>query len=322
MNTFQIAGRTFKVTNPLPEDAMHKLITAVCTFEATKEEERFTAVDKIFNYIAQGHFGRVYDLGDYILKINKPWVLEDSSCGGFNARDGFVYEQLQGIPCIPTLYNYSTDNVYMVVQKIKGETVRDYEDSDNIYPYDFEKALESLDTANEMINERGWTIDDMHSKNCMIDEEGKFWMVDIGLFYNHENGEDGMCGREYHNALSCLKKLKRYHEDKIEDQELYQQEKKAEDMLDEMRKQGFHGQVTAGKKAVERPDIDKDKGFRAGHILNIRGNDFIECNLAQPLPVSKYHTEFYRMLESEKRSHENVLEGPALFDIIKSLGLV
>jgi tRNA A-37 threonylcarbamoyl transferase component Bud32 len=196
----KVCGVSFRFINRLPEEAIEKLVQVVQAFEELKQGGDWDKIDAILNFIAGGHMGRVHDLGDYILKVNRP-----NRQRQYNNRDGYILEQLQGIPMIPTLYAYSEDNTFMVVQKIKGETVMEICCEENFTPskwnYSEQEAL--LDKANDEIEKRGWVMDDMHWGNCMIDEEGNMWMVDVGLF--HEEDEEGW-GKGYGYAIRTLNK--------------------------------------------------------------------------------------------------------------------
>lgn len=175
MRTVKSSGIKFNVVNELPTQARNKLLKTVNEFLMNGND--FDRVDNILNYIAGGACGRVYDLGDgLILKVNKfDW----------NAvtPDGDILKDLQGIPMIPKVYWYSEDNRFIVVQKIDGETTSSY-----MGDYLFKKRWEEeyfkqlAHGVDDMVKERGWVLNDVHGNNCMIDREGNFWIVDVGLF--------------------------------------------------------------------------------------------------------------------------------------------
>jgi hypothetical protein len=176
---FKSSGVTFKVVNELPTPVRNTILKAVNEF--VQANMNFEKVDNILNFIAGGACGRVYDLGDYILKVNKNSGLAE------NCKDGQIMNDLQGVPCIPKLYMYSEDNKYMVVQKIDGQTMSDFNWSPKFLPanhetFSREKHEELVVNAYEMAEERGWVMNDCHQYNTMIDKQGNFWIVDVGLF--------------------------------------------------------------------------------------------------------------------------------------------
>lgn len=201
----KIAGVSLKIVNRLPEEIYRKVANVIIAFESAKGEksyEMWAKVDAILDFIAGGHMGRVYDLGDYVLKVNNP-----SRQKQYNNRDGYILEQLQGIPMIPTLYAYSEDNTFMVVQKIKGKTVREiYEDGFTPSQWDYNQQKKLLQEAQEEMDKRGWVMADMHWGNSMIDENGNMWLVDVGLFHESDKEE---WGYSYPEAVMTLNKAHR-----------------------------------------------------------------------------------------------------------------
>lgn len=204
-----IAGENFKLINDLPEETMEQLIDAVVTFEGALKsrsvfDNPFHKLEEKFDLIASGHCGKVYDFGEYILKVAKPSVQYEFEKG---TRDGTILHELQGIPTIPTLYAYSEGDRYMVIQKIKGETVTNLSWHEFIPKnWNAEAQYALLDKAKEEIEKRGWVMADLHGENCMIDEEGNFWLVDVGLF--HRQNERHF-GRGYDSARNCIETSER-----------------------------------------------------------------------------------------------------------------
>jgi tRNA A-37 threonylcarbamoyl transferase component Bud32 len=198
-----IAGKEFNLVNPLPEPVMEKLMEVVVSFEEEKRSNSvispFSKLDAILDFISGGYCGRVYDMGDYILKVNKP-------NHSYNLRDGQIMHELQGVPCIPKLFIYSEDNRYMIVEKIKGMTVSGMGwEASPVTPeeWDLKKQEERLELSHGMIQERGWVMADCHGDNCMVDEEGNFWLIDVGLFSKHT---EHTFGRGYDCAQDSLRK--------------------------------------------------------------------------------------------------------------------
>lgn len=169
----KVAGVTFKVVNELPQEVIGKLVEALQSIHNHLQPE--------LPRLGGGACGQVFDLGGYALKIDYGWD------GG---QDGKILEDLQGCPFIPKLYMRSENKKFTVMQKIDGQTVASFCHSpefsfDNwMSEEDFKRACE---IAVREINDRGWAPEDMHHGNLMIDREGKFWIVDVGLFSREIN---------------------------------------------------------------------------------------------------------------------------------------
>ncbi|MBL5872349.1 hypothetical protein HV417_02070 [Bacillus sporothermodurans] len=179
--TFKSSGVQFNVVNELDTPVKNKLLKVVNEYMMSKD---FSKVQAILGFIAEGACGKVYDLGDgLILKIN---------IFGWRSQtpDGDILRDLQGVPCIPKLYWYSEDNRFIVVQKINGLTTRKF----NQEPFKLPKAWvreehdQLMETVYKACLERGWYVNDIHGGNCMIDLEGNFWIVDVGLFDKDMSG--------------------------------------------------------------------------------------------------------------------------------------
>lgn len=202
-----VCGVNFRYVKQLPVETFNLLCQAVTAFEAMRDEwNAFEEVNKLLgDPFASGHFGNVYSLGEeYILKIEKP-----STKGEYNTRDGRILEDLQGIPMIPQIYMYDTNNDYMVIQKIKGQTCGSYSREpkfDLPKDFDLEWTKQMIKKTAEQIEARGWVIGDAHAGNCMIDEEGNFWIVDVGLFDSKQELAEGRhpFGRSTHEAIRSL----------------------------------------------------------------------------------------------------------------------
>jgi hypothetical protein len=202
-----VCGVNFRYVRQLPVEVFNLVCQAVTSFEAMRGEwNEFQEVNNLLgDPFASGHFGNVYALSDdYILKIEKPMHK-----GSYNTRDGKILEDLQGIAMIPQIYMYDDNNDYMVIQRIKGQTCGGYQrDPEFDLPKDFDlewtKAM-IKNTAQE-IEARGWRIADAHAGNCMIDHEGNFWIVDVGLFDSLKELEEGKrpFGRSTLEAIRSL----------------------------------------------------------------------------------------------------------------------
>jgi hypothetical protein len=264
-----IAGKEFNLVNPLPEKVIKKLTEAVITFEGGKGDllmSPFQKLNEILDFIAGGYCGRVYDLGDYILKINQP-------NHDYNLRDGQIMHALQGVPSIPKLFIYSEDNSYMVVEKIKGDTVANmsYGDYSLIREkWDYETQEKLLEESQKMIEERGWRMGDCHAENCMVDENGKFWVIDVGLFSKLDENE---FGRGYDSAQRSLREADQAidfegfleREDKRDKQKRIERKKKRnklmiKELLDKKRnRKHFARPLLDSREELSAPEVDAFK---------------------------------------------------------------
>ena len=175
MKTYKSSGVRFNIVNELPTEVKNKFLKVVNEF--IQGQNDFDRVEAILDYIAGGACGRVYDLGKgFVVKINKfNW--------GANTPDGDILKDLQGVPFIPKVYWYSEDNRFIVVQKIDGVTTGSY-NGDFIFQKKWEQETfkQMAQKVYEQCKERGWVPNDIHGGNCMIDRQGNFWIVDVGLF--------------------------------------------------------------------------------------------------------------------------------------------
>lgn len=188
MKTYKSSGVKFNVVNELPTQVKNKFLKTVNAF--LQGHNDFYHIENILEYIAGGACGRVYDLGDgFIVKVNKFGWRTDTP-------DGDILKDLQGVPFIPKLYWYSEDNRFIVVQKIDGVTTGDYLGQFLFgKELDIEKFKEIAKEVYSQAEERGWILNDIHGGNCMIDRQGRFWIVDVGLFQKADSchyGESGL----------------------------------------------------------------------------------------------------------------------------------
>lgn len=146
-----------------------------------------------------GACGKVYDFGEYIIKVN-------ASNGWAVCKDGDILADLQGLPLVPNLYAYSTDNKYLLIEKVKGKEVGDYLGwgaSKLPAPFPKETWKEKLERFYEGAKERGWLPNDCHQGNSMLDDKGNFYIVDFGLFKK----ADRLDGDDYGDLISQIEEL-------------------------------------------------------------------------------------------------------------------
>ena len=202
MNTFRRSGVNFNIINELPQEVEDKFLTTLNEFLQSGND--FDRIDNILNYIAGGACGRVYDLGNgFILKINRfTW--------SSNTPDGDILRDLQGVPMIPKLYWYSEDNRFIIIQKIDGVTTGTYT-GQFTFQKDWEEQMfkQLAQEVDELVKERGWVLNDIHSENCMIDREGNLWIVDVGLF---KRTDDIVFGDGLYDLLTEVNRITQRYE--------------------------------------------------------------------------------------------------------------
>jgi hypothetical protein len=214
----QIAGVEFTQVQELPMEMYELVGRAIQAYRSAdpREWNHMDAIECVLGEpISEGHFGCVFNLGDdFILKVEKPWNKHDF---GYVSRDGEILEDLQGLPCIPQVYIYDSSNDFIVIQKIKGITVKEYVDIEGFElpeNFNYEYAVNLLEDCDRLAKQRGWKIADAHRNNCMIDYEGNFWIVDVGLFDHIESVNKGWqesCGKHVDLALKGLEQVYSAH---------------------------------------------------------------------------------------------------------------
>jgi hypothetical protein len=216
-----VAGFQTRYVKEVTEGTLAKLYKVMSTFEKHRKESRLMGIGKGFQAVTamlgaplgSGHFGKVYNFSEeYVLKINNP---NQMNYGGYNVRDGYIMEQLQGIAIIPQVFLYSVNNQFILIQKIKGKTCTELMESGEVKQFkdiiDFHWTKTFIEKCAEEVEARGWKLADCHGENCMIDENGKFYIVDVGLFDNIEEVESGFgeyFGRSTNRAISSLLQIK------------------------------------------------------------------------------------------------------------------
>jgi hypothetical protein len=208
----EVAGFQTRYVNKVTEGTLTKLYKVMSTFEKTRKESRLQGLGRAFKAVTEmlgaplgsGHFGKVYDFSEeYVLKINNP---NQMNYGGYNVRDGYIMEQLQGIAIIPQVFLYSVKNEFILIQKIKGKTCTELVESGEVKQFkdiiDFHWTKTFIEKCAEEVEARGWKLADCHGSNCMIDENGKFYIVDVGLFDNIQEIE-GVAGSYFGRSTDC-----------------------------------------------------------------------------------------------------------------------
>ncbi|QFR56527.1 serine/threonine kinase [Bacillus phage 056SW001B] len=182
-NLQSFRGMDFVVVNEVSEKLLRLISKALECWEEDFDEydyqNEYPTMRNHFKYLGGGHCGRVFELDeDTVIKVET---------GSYESEDGAILHQLQGLPFVPKVYMYTDEDVnsqITVMQKIKGVTITEYLKGKS--PFSLLKAPENLTDAAESFIiraalERGVEIRDVKSDNCMIDEQGNFYMVDYGV---------------------------------------------------------------------------------------------------------------------------------------------
>ena len=97
-------------------------------------------------------------------------------------NDAEILKDLCSIDAIPELY-YSNKR-YIIVERIIGKTIQEkWYDNEKIDENKFYSLCEKLDNALVKISKAGYSVEDIHSGNIMITDNGELNIVDVGLFF-------------------------------------------------------------------------------------------------------------------------------------------
>ena len=234
-----------KIVNPLGEELFESIVEVI-----RKAEKGLDSIDNYYDELAQGTCGTVYAINEelvlkvndlvYSLKyVNDHIVLEslqglpfvptlyaytpdgkyliiqrikgltlcelglNSNPYQFNyeelvlkandlvyslkdVNDHIVLESLQGLPFVPTLYAYTPDGKYLIIQRIKGLTLWELELNNNPYQFNYEELKQQFKEFVAGCLERGWIPNDLHAGNVMVCPQGVY-VVDYGFFKRCDN---------------------------------------------------------------------------------------------------------------------------------------
>lgn len=183
MKEITIADQVFTVVNDLPLNIMEKAIESIATYYGQRNPNQagwinWRRVESVLELIGAGHCGAVFELSEEIaIKFDKGTMTDET-------QDGAVLEALQGLPLIPKVYMYSQDGNITIMQKVTGENVSSYRRNKifSVLNFDKKKVDEQVMELVVGIYKRGWRATDLHGENVMVDKEGRFWVVDVGIF--------------------------------------------------------------------------------------------------------------------------------------------
>lgn len=116
-----------------------------------------------------GVTGTVYQYKNFAIKM-----------GGVS-NDIKILNKLSHLPFIPKIYA-SINNGCVIMELIEGETVFDYIECNKKHVEIEESILTDLENCIKNIISAGYYPDDCHSKNVMIDNNGKIRIVDVGYY--------------------------------------------------------------------------------------------------------------------------------------------
>lgn len=136
-----------------------------------------------FPELAQGTCATVYAINDkYILKHN------DSVYNLAEINDHLTLRDLQGLPLVPTLYAYTRDGRYLIIERIHGETLASRKFLKKQPLFNKKQLIEEFKEFLVGSFERGWIPSDLHAGNVMVSSRGVY-IVDYGYFnrFNAKN---------------------------------------------------------------------------------------------------------------------------------------
>lgn len=130
--------------------------------------------------LGEGANGVVYEYEDYAIKLMEEFTDPSES------NDIEALKDLQHLDCIPTLYAVVNDEL-LIMEKIRGLTVEDYFEDEMEYFIKIDSDfVKKWDNALIEIIKEGYTPDDLHPKNVMIEIDTMMpKIVDLGWFYKH-----------------------------------------------------------------------------------------------------------------------------------------
>ncbi|PIC71136.1 hypothetical protein CSV77_03600 [Sporosarcina sp. P16b] len=114
--------------------------------------------------------------------IDNEMVLKVST--GYHFQNhGIILEELAGRPFIPKVYDYCEHGKWYIMQRIQGSDLffRPWIPWFEIQ-FDYEKFCEDVQEFSKVFNEYDFVIHDLGRDNVMIDQDGDFWIVDVGGF--------------------------------------------------------------------------------------------------------------------------------------------
>lgn len=132
--------------------------------------------------IGTGSYSNVYGYKNYAIKMIKNENNEEN-------RDIGVLKDISHLSCIPTLYA-TYGKKLIISERIIGKTVDQYRRTlDN--PFNIDRTvIDRWSKALFDIVREGYSPDDLHEHNVMIDVQGEIKVVDVGWFFKHENDYD------------------------------------------------------------------------------------------------------------------------------------
>jgi len=129
--------------------------------------------DSNLEYIGEGRSAIVYKIHgtNKVLKVFFPPFAHIAK------EEGDIYQQLQGIPYFPSLYEVG-DN-YLVIDYIEGQTLFDCLVLGISIP---PEVIKEVDTALDLARQRGLNPSDIHLRNIILSPEKKVKLIDVARF--------------------------------------------------------------------------------------------------------------------------------------------
>lgn len=137
----------------------------------------------IFDYIDYGESSNVYAYDNYCIKIFK----EDNGDYMYSNKDAYILECLQGLECVPKLYAYKHEK-YLIMDFVEGQSLGDVISENK----SLSGIRRGLRTELYKIYKIGIKPKDLHLYNIMCDAEGRYKLIDFGMYFRDTSIYDGV----------------------------------------------------------------------------------------------------------------------------------
>lgn len=130
--------------------------------------------DNELTLLGEGGYGKVYSYKKYAIKT----IIGDKP---FSSNDVSVMLDINHLSCLPKLYAILDDHT-LIMERIHGTTIKKYTES-LCNPFNIDESiLDQWDNALTDIISEGYSPEDLHKENVMINQYGDIKIIDVGLF--------------------------------------------------------------------------------------------------------------------------------------------
>lgn len=167
-----------EIINEIPDEYLLQIIGRYDNYIGGYSNDLFD-----LKLLGEGKSGYVFEFEKYAVKLI---VNKESGITDRKQNDIQALKDLNHLDCIPTLYAVINEEL-IIMEKINGYTVNDYcsKNGDNFLNID-DNFLDKWYNTLFTIIENGYTPDDLHDDNVMIDAERiRPVIVDLGWFDKH-----------------------------------------------------------------------------------------------------------------------------------------